>query len=227
MIKHMEIIFKTWIRKHVEGTQEYKDHVYIRNAIRLQRDEFTSCGFSLYQFFFHRNRYCGSSFTELKHLHANCQQYKEHKVNKSFLSILSTFYRNQRRTYSNFKFVKWFHLCVVLIRKQICCCCSITKLCLTLGNPWTAARQSLLSSTISWSLLKFISTELVMLSKYLILCHPFLHLPLIFPNMRVFSWKDLFLKANSGMLIIANSSNSIYIISLTKLWPLFYKKLRT
>lgn len=48
----MEIIFKTWIRKHVEGTQEYKDHVYIRNAIWLQRNEFTSWGFSLYQFFF-------------------------------------------------------------------------------------------------------------------------------------------------------------------------------
>ena len=122
---------------------------------------------------------------------------------------------------------KWFHLCVVFIWKLICCFCSVTKLCLTLGKPWAAAHQSLLSSTISWSLLKFISTELVMLFNYLILCHPFLHLPLIFPSMRVFSWKDLFLKAKSGMLIIANSTNSIYIISLTKLWPLFYKKLQT
>ena len=122
---------------------------------------------------------------------------------------------------------KWFHLCAVLIWKLICCCCSVTKLCLTLGNPWTAAHQPHLSSTISWSLLKLISTELVMLSNYLILCHPFLHLPLILPSMRVFSWKDLFLKAISDMLIIANSTNSIYIISFKKVGPLFYKKLQT
>ena len=40
---------------------------------------------------------------------------------------------------------------------------------------------------ISRSLLKFISTESVMPSNYLILCHPLLLLPSIFPNIRVFS----------------------------------------
>ena len=40
-------------------------------------------------------------------------------------------------------------------------------------SPWNEACQSLLSFTISWSLLKFMSTELVMLSNYLILCCPF------------------------------------------------------
>ena len=41
--------------------------------------------------------------------------------------------------------------------------------------------------TISWSLLKFISIDLVMLSHHLVLCHPLLLLPSIFPSIRVFS----------------------------------------
>ena len=52
--------------------------------------------------------------------------------------------------------------------------------------PWIAARQALLSSAVSQSLLKFISIEWMMLSNYLILCHPFLLLPSIFPSIRVF-----------------------------------------
>ena len=53
-------------------------------------------------------------------------------------------------------------------------------------TPWTAARQASLSITISWSLLKLMSIELVMPSNHLILCHPIL-LPSIFPSIRVFS----------------------------------------
>ena len=45
--------------------------------------------------------------------------------------------------------------------------------------------QALLFSTVSWSLLKFMSTELVMTSNHLILCHPLLLLPTIFPSIRV------------------------------------------
>ena len=52
-------------------------------------------------------------------------------------------------------------------------------------TPWTAAHQTSLSFTISQSLLKLTSTELVMPSNHLILCHPLLLLPSIFP--RVFS----------------------------------------
>ena len=44
-----------------------------------------------------------------------------------------------------------------------------------------------LSFTISWSLLKLTSIELVMPSNHLILCHPFLLLPAIFPSIKVFS----------------------------------------
>ena len=40
-------------------------------------------------------------------------------------------------------------------------------------NPWTAACQVPLSSTISWSLLRFMSNQLVMLSNHLILCRLF------------------------------------------------------
>ena len=55
------------------------------------------------------------------------------------------------------------------------------------ATPWTAARQTSLSITNSQSLLKLTSTESVMPSNHLILCHPFLLLPSIFPSIRVFS----------------------------------------
>ena len=52
---------------------------------------------------------------------------------------------------------------------------------------WTAARQATLAFTISWSFLRIIAIELVMPSNHLILCHPLLLLPSIFPSIRVFS----------------------------------------
>ena len=54
-------------------------------------------------------------------------------------------------------------------------------------TPWTAAHQASLSITSSWSLLKIMSIESVMSSSHLILCHPLLHLPQIFPSIRIFS----------------------------------------
>ena len=54
-------------------------------------------------------------------------------------------------------------------------------------TPWTRARQVSLSITNSQSLLKLIFIKSVMPSKHLILCHPLLFLPLIFPSIRVFS----------------------------------------
>ena len=54
-------------------------------------------------------------------------------------------------------------------------------------NPWTAAHQAFLSFTISQSLLKLMSIELMMPSNHHILCCPFLFLPSIFPSIRVFS----------------------------------------
>ena len=57
-------------------------------------------------------------------------------------------------------------------------------------TPWTAARQASLSITNSQSLLKLMSIESVMPSNHLILCHPLLLLPSIFPSIRVFSNKS-------------------------------------
>ena len=54
-------------------------------------------------------------------------------------------------------------------------------------TPWTAARQASPSIANSWSLPKLTSIELVTPSNHLILCHPLLLLPSIFPSMRVFS----------------------------------------
>ena len=54
-------------------------------------------------------------------------------------------------------------------------------------TPWTAAYQGSMSFTISGTLLRLMSTESVMLSNYLILCHLLLLLPLIFPSIKVFS----------------------------------------
>ena len=55
------------------------------------------------------------------------------------------------------------------------------------ATPWTTACQASLSITNSRSLLKLMSIELVMPSNHLILCHPLLLPPSIFPSIRVFS----------------------------------------
>ena len=52
---------------------------------------------------------------------------------------------------------------------------------------WTAAHQASLSITNSQNLLKLMSIESVMPSNHLILCHPLLLLPSLFPSIRVFS----------------------------------------
>ena len=54
-------------------------------------------------------------------------------------------------------------------------------------TPWTAAHQASLSITNSQSLLKLMSIESVMPSNHLILCHPLLLPPSVFPSIRVFS----------------------------------------
>ena len=71
--------------------------------------------------------------------------------------------------------------------------------------PWTAAHQASLSITNSHGLLKLKSIELVMLSNHLILCHPLLLSPSIFPSIRVFS--------NESVLCIRWPKNSSFSIS--------------
>ena len=55
------------------------------------------------------------------------------------------------------------------------------------ATSWSEALQASLSSTNTQSLPKLMSIELVMPSNHLILCNPLLHLPTIFPSIRVFS----------------------------------------
>ena len=55
------------------------------------------------------------------------------------------------------------------------------------ATPWTAAHQASLSITNSQNLPKLMSIESVMTSNHLILCHPLLLLPSIFPSIRDFS----------------------------------------
>ena len=60
------------------------------------------------------------------------------------------------------------------------------------ATPWTAARQAPLSFTISWSSLELMFIESAMPSNHLILCHPLLLLPLVFPRIKVFSVSQFF-----------------------------------
>ena len=64
---------------------------------------------------------------------------------------------------------------------------SVVSDSLHFAAPWTAACQASLSFTISWNLVKLTSIESVMPSNHLILCHPLLPLPSIFPSIMVFS----------------------------------------
>ena len=69
---------------------------------------------------------------------------------------------------------------------EVPCQCQLSRVQL-FATPWTAAHQASLSITNSQSLLKLMSIKLVMPSNHLILCHPLLLLPSIFPSIRVFS----------------------------------------
>ena len=64
---------------------------------------------------------------------------------------------------------------------------SVAHSCPTLCDPMDCSTPLSLSITIFHSLPKFMSIELVIPSNYLILCHPLLLLPSMFPCIRVFS----------------------------------------
>jgi len=74
----------------------------------------------------------------------------------------------------------WFDLLDVSYSVQLLSCVRL------FATPWTA-RQASQSITNSWSLLKLLSIESVMPSNHLILCHPLLLPPSLFPSIRVFS----------------------------------------
>ena len=68
----------------------------------------------------------------------------------------------------------------------------VAQSCLTLFDPMDCSMQALLVYHQLWSLLKLMSIELVMPSNPLILCHPLILPPSIFPSIRVFSMSHLF-----------------------------------
>ena len=72
------------------------------------------------------------------------------------------------------------HACCLVVVVQSLRCVQL------FAAPWTAAHQASLSFTISWSLLRFMSIELVMLFSHLII-YLLLFLPSVFPSIRVFS----------------------------------------
>ena len=76
----------------------------------------------------------------------------------------------------------YIHGCVYCITKVVVQLLSCVWL---FATPWTAKCQASLSFTISWSLLKLMFIESVIVSSHLILCYPLL-LPSIFPSIRTF-----------------------------------------
>ena len=85
-------------------------------------------------------------------------------------------------------------------------------------TPWSAAHQASLSIANSWSFLKLMSVESVMPSNHLILCHPLLFLPLIFPSIRVFQMSQLF--PSGGQSIGVSSSTSVLTMNIQDWFPL-------
>ena len=84
---------------------------------------------------------------------------------------------------SNLSMVQWFvfHSILTFSSDQLLSCVQLFV------TPWIAASPASLSITNSQSLLKLMSVKSVMPSNHLILCHPFLLLPSVFPSIKVFS----------------------------------------
>ena len=105
---------------------------------------------------------------------------------------------------------------IPLASDQLEACCTATDLSVVVqslsriqlfATPWPTTCQAPLSFTISQSLLKFMSIDLVMPSNHLILCRPLRLLPSIFPSIRVFSVSQLF--ESDGQWIGVSASASV------------------
>ena len=113
--------------------------------------------------------------------------------------ITSLFKASSMSCRNNFPYVGfYFYFIVVAVQ-------SLSSVWLFV-TPWIIARQAPLPSTISWSLLKFMSIESVMLSNHLILCFPVLLLPSNFPSIRVFPNESALCirRPNIGALVSAS-----------------------
>ena len=131
-------------------------------------------------------------------------------INLTILSKHPWIYQNRWHAYKPFSkdvcvymphihILRWWSWFFFNLGKPMCKSCvneclkqnqfsSVAQSCSTLQpHGLHAACQASLSITNSWSLLKLVSTALVMPSNHLILCPPLLFLPSIFPSIRVFS----------------------------------------
>ena len=112
-------------------------------------------------------------------------------------------------------------VCVFILGNYVAVSDSVT--------PQTAACQASLSFTISWSLLKLTSIKSVMSSDHLILCHPLLLLPSVFPSIRVlhnelplcFRWPNIGTSAS----VLPMNSQGWFPLGLTSLISLQSKGL--
>ena len=86
-------------------------------------------------------------------------------------------------------------------------------------TPWTATLQASLSITNSWSLLKLMSIKSVMPSNHLILCQHLLHLPSLFPSIKVFSNESILhiTCPNIGV----SASASVLLMNIQDWFPLW------
>ena len=96
---------------------------------------------------------------------------------------------------------------------------SVAQSCPTLCNPTVCQAQASLSTTDSQSLFKLVSIELVMPSNHLILCHPLLLPPSIFPRIRVFSNMSQFF-ASGGQSVGVSASASVLPMNIQDWYPL-------
>ena len=103
-------------------------------------------------------------------------------VNFIFMCIISSECKSYYRQVKCHLFFDYFHCCILYI-----CCCSVAQSCPTLCSPKDCSTPGFPVLQISWILLKLMSIELVIPSNHLVLLHPLLLLPSIFPNIRVFS----------------------------------------
>ena len=116
------------------------------------------------------------NFCKIKLL--NLTQQETGKLN-TLISIKGNEVLNVKHSHRGNSKFRWYHF-----RNQFS---SVAQLCPTLCNPMDCSMPGIPVHHQSWSLLKLMSIESVMPSNHLILCHPLLLLPSIFPSIRAFS----------------------------------------
>ena len=99
-------------------------------------------------------------------------------------------------------------------------CCSVAQSCPTLYNPIDRSTPAFPVLTISQSLLKFMSTESMIPSNHLILCHPFSSCPQAFPASASGSFPMSLLFASGGQSTGASASALVHPANIQGWFPL-------